>query len=141
MAKRCCYGNIGATRIWRLLLELVDQLPYLPKIDTSLRLRLGILTPKMDTAIRAVQNDDVDVLAEVFDEVAAEVYSPSRRIELARARSPSATRGVSPPISPPLPSLELGPEESMLFASSVAESLAVLARDRNTPAGILVAAR
>jgi hypothetical protein len=37
--------------------------------------------------------------------------------------------------------LELDGEESTLFPSSVAESLAVLAGERSTPAGILVATR
>ena len=49
-----------------------DELLYLPEIDTSLQLLLGILTPTMDSAIRSIQDDDVDVLDEVFDKVVAE---------------------------------------------------------------------
>ena len=38
--------------------SLFDQLLYLPEIDTSLQVRLGILTPDMDRAIAALQDDD-----------------------------------------------------------------------------------
>ena len=40
---------------------LFDELLYLPELDTSLQLRLGILTPTMDSAIRSIQDDDVGV--------------------------------------------------------------------------------
>ena len=35
--------------------SLFDQLLYLPEIDMSLQVRLGILTPDMDRAIAALQ--------------------------------------------------------------------------------------
>ena len=75
----------------------------MPEIDTSLQLRLGILTPTMDSAIGAIQDDDVDVLDEVFDKVVAEVDSPSRRIELAQAVTTLRDQGRIPsdPLRPP----------------------------------------
>src|ERR1017187_4706218 len=100
-AKRCCYGNNEAIEVHCLptelcegvvpdlrgideveLRSLFDELLYLPEIDTSLQLRLGILTPTMDSAIGSIQDDELD---EVFDKVVAEVDSRSRRIELAQA--------------------------------------------------------
>jgi hypothetical protein len=85
-AKRCCYGNHGNTVIHCLPLELLewvvpelegidavelrslfDELLSLPGLDPSLQLRLEILTLTMDAAIGAIQDDDVDVLDELFD--------------------------------------------------------------------------
>ncbi len=155
-AKRCCYGNNEETEIhclpfelceavvpdlWGLdddeLRSLFDELLYLPEIDTSLQLRLGILTPTMDSAIGAIQDDDVDVLDEVFDKVVAEVDSPSRRIELAQAVTTLRDQGRIPADLAATAILELDRKESTFFLSSVAESLAVLAGDRSTPTGLL----
>ncbi len=155
-AKRCCYGNEedvhclppelcesvvpdlrGVDEVE--LRFLFDELLYLPEIDTSLQLRLGILTPTMDSAIRSIQDDDVDVLDAVFDKVMAEVDSPSRRIELAQAVITLRDEGRIPAELAATAVLELDRKESTFFLSSVAESLAVLAGDRNTPTGLLLA--
>ena len=117
------------------LRSLFDELLYLPEIDTSLQLRLGILTPMMDSAIRSIQEDDVDVLDQVFDKVVAEVDSPSRRIELAQAVVTLRDQGRIPADLAATAVLELDRKESTFFLSSVAESLAVLAGDRSTPTG------
>ena len=159
-AKRCCYGNDGALEIHHLPAELCeevipdlkridrdefralfDELLYLPEIDTSLQQRLGILTPDMDRAISALQDDDVEVFDEVLDKVVADVDSPGRRIELAQAVLTLRDEGRIPSELAAAAVLELDGKESTLFLSSVAESLAVLAGDRRTPAGILVATR
>jgi hypothetical protein len=159
-AKRCCYGNNGALEIHHLPAELCeevipdlkridreefralfDQLVYLPEIDTSLQQRLGILTPDMDRAISALQDDDVEDFDEVLDKVVADVDSPERRLELAQAVLTLRDEGRIPCDLAAAAVLELDGKESTLFLSSVAESLAVLAGDRRTPAGILVAAR
>jgi hypothetical protein len=159
-AKRCCYGNDEAIEIHHLpsklceevvpdlkgldrdeFRSLFDQLLYLPEIDTSLQLRLGILTPDMDRAISALQDDDVEVFDQVLDKVVADVDSPDRRVELAQAVIALRDRGRIPSDLAAAAILELDGKESTLFLSSVAESLAVLAGDRRTPAGILVATR
>ena len=159
-AKRCCYGNDEAVEIHHLPAELreevipdlksidrdefrslFDQLLYLPEVDTSLQLRLGILTPDMDRAISALQDDDVEVFDEVLDTVVADVDSPNRRVELARAVIALRDQGRIPPDLAATAVLELDGRVSTFFLSSVAESLAVLAGDRRTPAGILVATR
>ncbi len=157
-AKRCCYGNFetieghclppelceGVVPDLRGIDEvelryLFDELLYLPELDTSLQLRLGILTPTMDSAIRSIQDDDVDVLDAVFDKVMAEVDSPSRRLELAQAVITLRDEGRIPADLAATAVLELDRKESTFFLSSVAESLAVLAGDRNTPTGLLLA--
>ena len=121
--------------------SLFDELLYLPEIDTSLQVRLGILTPDMDRAISALQDDDVEEFDQALDKVVAEVDSPGRRIELAQAVITLRNQGRIPPNLAAAAVLELDCRESTLFLSSVAESLAVLAGDRRTPAGILVATR
>ncbi len=161
-AKRCCYGNNAEeeTVIHCLPFELCeavlpdlrsidddrlqslfDRLPYLPEMDTSLQLRLAILTPAMDAAIGAIQDDEVDVLDEVFNQVVAEVDSPSRRIELAQAVTALRDQGLIPADLATMAIIDLDGKESTFFLSSVAESLAVLAGKRSTPAGLLVATR
>src|SRR5450759_5262146 len=114
-AKRCCYGNDEAVGVHHLPTELVegvipdlksidrdefrslfDQLLYLPEVDTSLQLRLGILTPDMDRAISALQDDDVEVFDEVLDTVVADVDSPDRLFELATAVLTLRDRGRIP---------------------------------------------
>ena len=139
-AKRCCYGNDDAIEIHHLPAELCegvipdlksidrdefralfDQLLYLPEIDTSLQLHLGILTPDMDRAISALQDDDVDTFDEVLDEVVADIDSPGRRVELAQAVIALRDRGRIPPDLAAAAVLELDGRVSTLLLSSVAE--------------------
>jgi hypothetical protein len=159
-AKRCCYGNDEPTETHCLpsefcegvirdlrgvddveLRSLYDELPYLPELDTSLQVPLRILTPAMDSAIRSFEDDDVEVLDEVLDTVVAEVDSLGRRIELAQAVITLRDQGRIPPDLAATAIIELDGKESNFFLSSVAESLAVLAGDRRTPTGLLVATR
>ena len=157
-AKRCCYGNHWETAIHCLPLELLgwvvpelegidavevrsllDELLYLPVLDPSLQLRLGILTPTMDAAIGAIQDDDVDVLDELIHKVVAEVDSPRRRAELIRAVTALRDEGRIPSELAAMAVLELTRKRSAFFLSSVVKSLAVLAGDRSTPTGLIVA--
>ena len=159
-AKRCCYGNDAAMEIHHLPAELCEEvipdlkridrdefralfeeLLYLPEIDSSLQSRLGILTPDMDRAISALQDEDVEEFDEALDKVVADVDSPGRRLELAQAALTLRDEGRISSELAAAAVLELDGKESTLFLSSVAESLAVLAGDRRTPAGILVATR
>jgi hypothetical protein len=121
------------------LRSLLVALPSLPELDPSLQLRLGILTLTMDAAIGAIRDDDVDLLGELFDKVVAEVDSPRRRVELARAVIALRDEGRIPPDLAAVAVLELDRKRSALFLSSVVESLAVLAGDRSTPTGLIVA--
>jgi hypothetical protein len=92
------------------LRSLFDELHYLPGIDTTLQLRLGILTPAKDSAIRAIWSDGAIVPDEVFDKVVAEVDSPGQRIELARAVISLRDEGRTPP--PPILSPSPSPSSS-----------------------------
>ena len=123
------------------LRSLFDELLYLPEIDTSLQLHLGIFTPTIDQAINAIQDDDVEVLDQAIDRVVAEVDSPSRRVELAQAVLTLRDQGRIPPDLAATAVLELDRQESRFFLSSVAETLALLAGDRSTPAGLILATR
>jgi hypothetical protein len=159
-AKRCCYAIHEIAEIHLLPPELCeevvpdlkgtdevefrslfDQLLYLPEIDTSLQVRLGILTPDMDRAIAALQDDDPDEFDQALGQVVPAVDTVDRRVELARAVLALRDQGRIPPRLAGVAVLELDGKESTLFLSSVAESLAVLAGDRSTPAGLLVATR
>ena len=123
------------------LRSLFDQLLYLPEIDTSLQTRLGILTPDMDRAIAALQDDDDEEFDLALNKAVPEVDSIDRRIELARTVITLRNNGRIPPMLAAVAVLDLDGKDSTLFLSSVAESLAVLAGDRRTPAGLIVATR
>ena len=158
-AKRCCYGShdpvhtgmlpreVGDAAIADLsgtdeveLRAYFDELLYLPEIDTSLQVRLpGVVTPDMDRAINALQDDDDDAFDETLDKVLPVIDSPERRLALAEAVLRLRDEGQITRKFAAMAVLELDRPESMLFRSSVAESFAVLAGDRRTPAGLLLA--
>jgi len=157
-AKRCCHGTHEAVGyIPAELCDLVvpdlkgasedemhslfDDLLYLPEIDMSLQARLGILTPDMHEAIRALEEDDDYEFDAVLGKVVADIDSPNRRIELARAVIALRDQGRIPPQLAAIAVLELDRKDSILFLSAVAESLAVLAGDQTTPSGLLIASR
>ena len=81
------------------------------------------------------------MLDELFDKVVAEVDSPGRRVELAQAVTALRDEGRIPSDLAATAVLELDRKESTFFLSSVVESLAVLAGDRSTPTGLIVATR
>ncbi len=121
---------------------LFDQLIYLPELDTSLQVRLpGIITPDMERAIDALRDDDHAGFDEALGRVVPAVDTLERRIELAQAVIELRDQGRVPPKLAAIAVLELDRPESTFFLSSVAESLAVLAGDRRTPAGLLLSAR
>ncbi len=160
-AKRCCYGNhetngsrvlpsdiseglindlIGVPELE--LRALFDQLLYLPEMDVALQVRLpGIITPDIDRAINALRDDEDELFDHVLEKVVADLDTHDRRIELARAVIELRDQGRLPPALAAAAVLELDRPESILFRSSVAESIAVLAGDQCTPAGLLVATR
>ena len=160
-AKRCCYGVDETVNLGLLPQELgddaiaelngtdevelrvyFDQPLYLPEIDTSLQVRLpGIITPDMDRAVNALRDDDDEEFDEALERVVSAVDSADRRLELAQAVLRLRDQGQIKRKFAAIAVLELDRAESMVFRSSVAESLAVLAGDRRTPAGLLVAAR
>jgi len=158
-AKRCCYGTqepahdgmlpreVGDAAIADLqgtgeieLRVYFDQLLDLPELDVSLQVRLpGIITPDMEQAINALRDDDGDGFDDALDKVLNAIDSPERRLALAEAVLRLRDQGQRKRKFAAMAVLELDRPESMTFRSSVAESLAVLAGEQRTPAGLLLA--
>ena len=121
---------------------LFDQLILLPEIDTSLQVRLpGIITPNIDHAINALQDDDDEGFDEALAHVVPAVDTLERRIELARAVINLRDQGRIPPNLAAIAVLELDRPKSTFFLSSVAASIAVLAGEQKTPTVLVVSAR
>jgi SEC-C motif len=160
-AKRCCHGPTVYVDVRIMPLDMVqaaisllrdtsktelraqfDELEYLPEIDLSLQVPLpGIITPDLDHAIKALQDDDGDEFDRILDRVVPTVDTVQRRIDLGQAAVALRDQGRIPAILAAIAVVDLDREESILFTSSVAESISVLAGDQRTPSGILVAAR
>jgi len=160
-AKRCCHGPHKFVDIRVLPLDLCqdvindlvgtnetemrslfDRLLYLPELDSSLQLRLPrILTPDIDRAITALRTGDDEGFDRALEQVVPTLDTLDNRIRLARAVVALRDRGRIPAELAAVAVLELDRPESMLFLSSVAESISVLAGDSCTPAGLLVATR
>jgi hypothetical protein len=160
-AKRCCHGPVAYVDVRIMPLDMTedaisvlrsisenelrahfDELIYLPEIDLSLQVPLpGIITPDLDHAIDALQHDDGDEFDRFLDRVVPTVDTVQRRIDLVHAAIALRDQGRIPAVLAAIAVLDLDREESILFTSSVAESISVLAGDQRTPSGLLVAAR
>ncbi|MGA3149080.1 MAG: hypothetical protein ABSF33_16635 [Acidimicrobiales bacterium] len=106
---------------------LFEELFYLPEIDRSFQPHLGIITPDMDRAIDAFENDDVAEFVDAAIEVAANVDSLGRRVRLARAVLTLRDEGDIPTNLAAAAILDLDSKKSTLLLASVAESLIVMA--------------
>lgn len=160
-AKRCCHGPITYVDVRIMPLDMIDvalsvlrstseielrahfdKLIYLPEIDLSLQVPLpGIITPDLDHAIDALRDDDGDEFDRILDRVVPTVDTVQRRIDLACAAIALRDQQRIPAVLAAIAVLDLDREESILFTSSVAESISVLAGDQRTPSGLVVAAR
>ncbi|HEX4127103.1 MAG TPA: hypothetical protein VHX67_05945 [Acidimicrobiales bacterium] len=158
-AKRCCYGTQEPVHDGMLPREVADAaiddlketdeielrvhfdgLLDLPELDVSLQVRLpGIITPDMDSAIDALRDDDYDDFDGALDKVLDAIDSPERRLALAEAVLGLRDQGQITRKFAAMAVLELDRPDSILFRSSVAESLAVLAGEQHTPAGLFLA--
>jgi hypothetical protein len=160
-AKRCCHSPVEYLDVRIMPLEiyrdsvceladttrdefddLFSELVDLPELDLSLQVPLPkIWTPEIDRAIGALHADDTEAFDEALSDVVSRVDTIKQRLLLARAVVilRDAAR-ISKKLAA-LAMIELDCEDSAFFASSVAESLAVLAGDQRTPSGLLVAAR
>ena len=121
---------------------LQSEMIYLPELDVSLQLRLpGLLTPEIERACVALQDRD----GEGFDDALAQVVplldNFESRLGLARAVLTLKDSGHIGPKLAAVAIFDLNGEASALVTSSVAESIAVIAGDRRTPSGLLVATR
>jgi hypothetical protein len=159
-AKRCCHGPTQPVDVRVMPLEmsqealdalagtekiemraLFDQLFYLPELDLSLQVPLpAILTPDVDRAVRALRDDDGDEFDRALEKVVPMIDIVDRRIDLARAVVALRDEGRISPKLAAVAVFELDRPDSVLFMSSVAESIGVLAGEERTPTGLLVAA-
>ncbi len=158
-AKRCCYGTqepvhdgmlppeVGDAAIDDLketdeieLRAYFDRLIDLPELDVSLQVRLpGITTLVMERAIDGLRDDDCDAFDDALDQVIDAIDSPERRLALAEAVLRLRDHGQITRKFAAMAVLELDRPESLVFRSSVAESLAVLAGEQHTPSGLILA--
>ena len=160
-AKRCCYGSGRTIDVRIMPLDMTeeaftllrhtdvaemrrqfDRLADLPDTDLSLQVPLpGIITPALDQAITALRQDDVDEFDRILPQIVETLDSVERRIDLARAVLSLRDEGRVSPVLAAIAVAELDREESIFFTSAVAESISVVAGERRTPGGLLVAAR
>jgi SEC-C motif len=158
-AKRCCYGPIRFADVRVMPLDMTqeavdalrhtsevemrahfDQLAYLPEIDLSLQVPLpALVTPDLAQAISALRDKDVEEFDRVLERIVPTVDTEERRIDLARAVLALRDQGRISDALAAIAVMELDRKESILFKSSVAESLGVLAGDQRTPSGLLIA--
>ena len=99
----------------------------------------ALITPDMERAIDALRDDDYDGFDDALERVLGAIDSPERRLALAEAVLRLRDQGQIQRKFAAMAVLEIDRPESMLFRSSVAESLAVLAGEQRTPAGLLLA--
>jgi hypothetical protein len=164
-AKRCCFSQDrlstdAATR--RALFEVadrcVDDLPgidpdrvdelfheviHLPELDISLQLRLPVVSPLVERARLALEEEDDggSVFLDSVAELARELDTPDHRLALARAVVVLRDAGRIDPEVAAVAMFDLTSESSSaLLVSSIAESIAVTAGQTRTPAGLIVAA-
>jgi hypothetical protein len=121
---------------------LFDEMIYLPETDISLQVPLPrLVTPEIDRAISALDEDDGEAFDRELNEVVPTVDTPQRRIDLADAVITLRDQGRISSKLAAVALFDLDGETSALFISSVAESIAVLGGDQQTPTGLLVAAQ
>jgi hypothetical protein len=106
---------------------LLEEVLYLPAIDTSLQPHLGIITPDMNRAIDAFDNDEIKEFVDAAIEVAESVDSQDRRLRLAQAVLTLRDEGEIPTDLAAAAVLDLDGKKSNLLLSSVAQSLMVMA--------------
>lgn len=158
-AKRCCHGpvryidvRIMPPELYRDLIcelggttelefrALFSELLDLPELDLSLQVPLpAFRTPAIERAISALHNDDTDAFDRALAEVVPTVDSVLRRLLLARAVVVLRDAGRIPRKLAAVAVIELDREDSAFFASSVGQSISVLAGEQRTPRGLLVA--
>lgn len=159
-AKRCCHGSVRYIDVRIMPLDvyrdlicelagttkvefhaLFEELMNLPELDLSLQVPLpAFRTPAIDRAITALHNDDTDDFDRAVAEVVPTVDTVMRRLLLARAVVVLRDAGRIGRKLAAVAVIELDREDSAFFASSVAQSVSVLAGEQRTPSGLLVAA-
>lgn len=164
-AKRCCLSQerlSAAASSRRALLELRDryvgdlegvshaqfeelfhEVVHLPELDLSLQVHLPVLSPLVERARGAIEDDgdDGDPFLEAVEDIVHELDTPGLRLELATAVIALRDAGRVDPKVAAVAMFDLTSETcSALLTNSVAESVAVDAGHSRTPAGLIIAA-
>jgi hypothetical protein len=158
-AKRCCYGPVGYVDVRIMPLEvyrdsiaelagttreefdaLFAELVDLPELNLTLQVPLpSIWTSRLDRVVIALQDDDTEEFNDALNDVLGELDTIRQRLLLARAVVILRDAGQISKRLAAFAVIELDREYSAFFASSVAESLAVVARHQLTPSSLEVA--
>lgn len=122
--------------------ELFHEALHLPELDLSLQVRLpAVASLAVERARAALDDEDTDAFDDALYEVARELDTPSRRLELARVVVALRDAGRIDPQVAAAAIFDLSEgESSAVFISSVAESIGVAAGDSATPSGLIVVA-
>ena len=136
-ARRAAMRLVGVTK--DDFAELFHEVVRLPEIDLLLQVELPrLVTPELLRAQAAVDHeDDFDA---ALGPLIARLDTPVRRAGLARAVVDLTAAGRVAADVAAVAVIDLTMPESALFASSVAEAVAVAAGAARTPAGLVLAA-
>jgi len=119
--------------------ELYEEMIYLPELDVSLHLRLpSLLTPDVEVAMNAIAHEDDDGLEDALHAVAMELNTIERRLELANAVLKLRDQGLIAPELAAVSIIDLNNEDSALFISALAQTIAVKSGSEPTPSGLLL---
>ena len=161
-AKRCCGVQRGpseadlaraflagqvrpAARVLRRcsddeLEDLDAEMLELPTIDTSLQLPLPrLLTPDVDRLLLAIEDGDLDDIADALPAVLARVDTPLSRAQMAQAVVALRDRGRIDPKVAAVALIELSaPKRQRLVSSALVQAAGVVVGDVATPGGMLI---
>lgn len=122
--------------------ELFSEAIHLPELDLSLQVRLPtVFPPAIERARAALDDEDTETFDDALWEVAEQLDTPRRRLELAQAVIALRDAGRVDPKVAAVAVFDLSEgDSSALFISSIAESIGVSAGDTRTPSGLFVVA-
>jgi hypothetical protein len=155
-AKRCCYGPVQPLDVRIMPVEVYrDSLTYLagttkeefkalfaelidlPELNPTLQVPLpSIWTPQLDRAAKALLDDDTEEFNDALNDVLDQLDSVRQRLLLARSVVMLRGDGQISKKLAAMAVIELDREYSALFASSVAESLSIVAKHPEALSGL-----
>jgi hypothetical protein len=158
-AKRCCYGPVQHLDVRIMPLEVYrDSLAYLagttkeefkvlfnelidlPELNPELQVPLpSVRTPQVEHAVRVLLDEETAGFNDALNDVLDQLDTVRQRLLLARSVVILRDEGQISKKLAALAVIELDREYSALFASSVAESLAVVSKHQEAVSGIAAA--
>jgi hypothetical protein len=121
--------------------ELFPEMLLLPCRDVSLQVPLPrVLSLELEMLRRAISDDDDETVQRLTGRAAAQLASPRRRADLAKAVLALADQGRIDPRVGAVAIVDVASDDSPFFQSSLLEALAVSSGTARTPGGLVVAA-